>query len=239
MKIIINDALFGQKADIVDKHFYGPYCDFLKWAIHFDSYDRKGPKIVAGEYSCGQDSGSMVGNLRCAIGEACFLTGCERNSDIVISTTYGTLSGNLNAGDWYPNLYYNNSVSAFGIPSYYLEKMFVENTGDVVLPYKLNGALYVAPSRVNSNRDLIIKVVNASDSISNTEITLHGADRHINVYGRAITLTSGSPLDENSLAQPNKVAPSTTKFIAGQRFNYSFQPNSVTVLRIGFSGNPL
>jgi alpha-L-arabinofuranosidase len=239
MNVIINDKLSGQKADIIDEHFYGPYDDFLKWATCFDGYDRNGPKIVAGEYSCGQETGSMAGNLKCAIGEACFLTGCERNSDVVISTTYGTLSGNVNAGNWFPNLYYNNSVSAFAIPSYYLEKMFVENTGDVILPYKLSGALYVAPSRVNSNGDLIIKVVNASDIISNTAITLNGVGRDINVSGIATTLTSNSTSDENSLAQPTKVVPTTSKFIAGRRFNYSFLPNSITVLRIGFSGNPL
>ncbi|MCX6326538.1 MAG: hypothetical protein NT144_07800, partial [Bacteroidia bacterium] len=169
----------------------------------------------------------------CAIGEAAFLTGCERNSDIVISTTYGTLSSNVNLNNFFPNLYYNNSVTCFAIPSYYMEKMFVENTGDVVLPYTLNGSLYVAPSRVKNNGDIIIKVVNATANITNTKITLTGTPKNMNTSGTATTLTSGSTSDENSIAHPTKVVPATSTFTAGSSFNYPFPAYSVTVLRIG------
>lgn len=231
MNVIIDDILDGQKADVIDEHFYAPFQEFLALSTHYDNYDRKGPKIFVGEYS-DKENETEVGNLLCAIGEAAFLTGCERNSDIVMSTAYGTLSENTNLDNWFPNLYYNNAVSCFAIPSYYVEKMFVENTGDVVLPYTLNGSLYVAPSKVNSNGDIIIKVVNASANISNTQITLAGAPNNISANGTSITLTSGSTSDENSIAQPTRVVPVISKFTAGNSFNYSFPANSVTVLRI-------
>jgi alpha-L-arabinofuranosidase len=234
MNVIIDDELSGQQADIIDEHYYRPYSYFLNSSTHFDHYDRKGPKIVAGEYST-KENDTLIGNLKYAIGEAAFLTGCERNSDIVISTTYGTLSGNVDANIWVPNLYYNNSMATFAIPSYYLEKMFVENTGDVVLPYKIKGKLFVAPSRVDSSGDLIIKVVNASDSTSDADILLNGGHGHVNPEATAVCLTSASLLDENSIAEPTKVSTTSHKFAVKRHFNYAFPPNSVTVLRIGFS----
>ena len=235
MNVIINDKLSGQKADIIDEHFYRNQSRFLQLSTYYDNYDRNGPKIVVGEYS-DKESGYEVGDLKCAIGEAAFLTGCERNSDIVISTTYGTLSGNVNDVSWYPNLYYNNSVSCFAIPSYYMEKMFVENTGDVVLPYTLSGSLlYVAPSMVNSNGDVIIKVVNATVNISNTVITLNGAPQKSKVKVTVTTLSSGNTNDENSIEQPTKVVPSTrTLNASGNSFNYDFPANSITVLRLDY-----
>jgi alpha-L-arabinofuranosidase len=235
MNVIINDKLSGQQTDIIDEHFYGSYDMFLNLAGHYDNYDRKGPKIVAGEYST-KDNEIEPGNLRYAIGEAAFLTGCERNSDIVISTTYGTLSENTSTNTWYPNLYYNDAYSVFGIPSYYVEKMFVENTGDVVLPYTVNGKLYVAPSLVSSNGDLVIKVVNASDSISSSEIVLDGGKGRVQPAGLAITLTSGNLSDENSIEEPTKVSSTSASFPASRRFKYSFPAHSVTVLRIRFAG---
>jgi alpha-L-arabinofuranosidase len=232
MNVIIDDILGDQKADMIDEHFYRNFEQFLKLSTHYDNYDRNGPKIVVGEYS-DKENRTEVGNLLCAIGEAAFLTGCERNSDIVISTAYGTLSENVNLDNWFPNLYYNNCVTCFAIPSYYMEKMFVENTGDYILPYTLNGSLYVAPSRVKNNGDVIIKVVNATGEITNTRITLTGAPENLKTMGTATTLTSGSTSDENSIAHPTKVVPATNTFAAGSRFNYTFPANSVTVLRIG------
>ncbi|MCX6326132.1 MAG: hypothetical protein NT144_05705, partial [Bacteroidia bacterium] len=110
MNLIINGILGNQKADIIDEHFFRTFDELLKLSTRYDSYDRKGPKIVVGEYS-NRENRTEVGNLQCAIGEAAFLTGCERNSDIVISTTYGTLSSNVNLNNFFPNLYYNNSVT--------------------------------------------------------------------------------------------------------------------------------
>ena len=233
MNVIIDDSLGGQKADLIDEHFYRKQNEFLKLSTRYDNYDRKGPKIVVGEYS-DKENKTEVGDLKCAIGEAAFLTGCERNSDIVISTTYGTLSANINAINFYPNLYYNNSMSCFAIPSYYMEKMFVENTGDVILPYILSGSLYVAPSRVSSNGDVIIKVVNSTDSTSNTIITLKGVSKNVSTKVIVTILTSGNPSDENSIAQPTKVIPSTSTFTADSSFNYLFPANSITVLRLSY-----
>ncbi len=232
MNVIINDRLDGQKADLIDEHFFCSFDSFLKQTNHYDNYDRKGPKIVVGEYCC-KDNQTNLGNLRYALAEAAFLTGCERNSDIVLATTYATLSANLNSINYCPDLIYNNSVSCFAIPSYYMQKMFIENTGDVVLPYTVKGAsLFIAPSKVTNNGDVIIKVVNTSQSPLGTEILLKGLPKNFKTKGTAIVLTSSDMLDGNSINQPNNVVPFSKELEAGSHFNYTFPPISVTVLRI-------
>lgn len=226
MNVIINTKLNGQKADLIDEHFG------VRPSTYFDNYERTGPKIVVGEYG-DKESNTEEGNLNYAIKEAVFLTGIERNSDKVICTTFSTLSANVNFINWFPDLYYNNSVTFFAIPSYYMEKMFVENTGDVVLPYSLKGTLFVAPSRANENGDVIIKVVNASDSISNSLITINGASKTKNARVLVTLLTSESISDKNSLAQPHKVIPLTSSFdTRGNSFNYHFPAHSISILRL-------
>jgi len=231
MNVIIDDRPDGQKADLVDEHFFKSFDSFLKETNHYDNYDRKGPGILVGEYCC-KDNQTNLGNLRYALAEGAFLTGCERNSDIVIATTYATLNGNLNSLNYCPDLIYNNSVSCFAIPSYYMQKMFVENTGDVVLPYTIKDAsLYIAPSKVTSNGDVIIKVVNTAHTPLTTDILLKGFPKK-KAEGTATVLTSSDMLDGNSIAQPHKVVPFSKNFEAGSHFSYTFDPISVTVLRI-------
>jgi alpha-L-arabinofuranosidase len=123
------------KADIVDEHFYDTPEFFMRHATHFDKYDRTGPKIFVGEYAVTRNCG--LGNLRGAIGEAAFMTGLERNSDHVIMASYAPLLVNLNHRAWNPDLINFDSSKWYGLPSYYVQKMFAENRGDISLPTKV------------------------------------------------------------------------------------------------------
>jgi alpha-L-arabinofuranosidase len=127
------------KADIVDEHFYDNPEFFMRQATHFDKYDRNGPKIFVGEYAVTQNTGK--GNLRGAIGEAAFMTGLERNSDHVIMASYAPLLVNLNHRAWNPDLINFDSSKLYGLPSYYVQKMFAENRGDVSLPTSVESPL--------------------------------------------------------------------------------------------------
>ena len=120
------------RADIVDEHFYDTPEFFMRQATHFDKYDRTGPKIFVGEYAVTKNCG--LGNLRGAIGEAAFMTGLERNSDHVIMASYAPLLVNLNHRAWNPDLINFDSANWYGLPSYYVQKLFAENRGDVSLP---------------------------------------------------------------------------------------------------------
>jgi len=104
----------------------------MQQAGKYDSYDRKGPKVFIGEYAV--TSGAGLGNLRGAIGEAAFMTGMERNSDVVIMGCYAPLFVNVNHKRWPINLINFDSSRVFGLPSYYVQKLFSENRGDRVLP---------------------------------------------------------------------------------------------------------
>jgi alpha-L-arabinofuranosidase len=118
--------------EIVDEHYYSTPEFFIANAGKYDSYDRAGRKVYVGEYAVTQGCGQ--GNLRAAIGEAAFMTGLERNSDVVLLASYAPLFANVNYKKWNPDLIDFDSSRAYGIPSYYVQKIFSENHGDVVLP---------------------------------------------------------------------------------------------------------
>jgi len=122
-------------ADIVDEHYYSSPEFFMVQSERYDKYPRRGPKIYVGEYAVTQNCGQ--GNLRGALGEAAFMTGIERNSDVVVMASYAPLFVNANHRAWNPDLINFDSSRVYGIPSYYAQKMFSENRGDVVLPLQV------------------------------------------------------------------------------------------------------
>ncbi len=131
--------------EIVDEHYYDTPDFFLQQAHRYDNYDRKGPKIFVGEYAVTRNTGK--GNLRGAIGEAAFMTGLERNSDIVTMACYAPLFCNANHQRWPVNLINFDSSRWFGIPSYYVQKLFSEHRGDVTLPTVVEAEPELEPLR--------------------------------------------------------------------------------------------
>lgn len=122
--------------DIIDEHYYSNPEFFMQQANRYDAYDRNGPKVFVGEYAV--TSGCGQGNLRAAIGEAAFMTGLERNSDIVWMASYAPLFVNVNHKRWNPDLINFDSSRAYGVPSYYVQQMFSLNRGDVTLPLQMD-----------------------------------------------------------------------------------------------------
>ena len=124
------------KADIVDEHCYAMPDWFLRSATRYDDYDRSGPKVFMGEYAaqsidiCSPDNRN---NLRCALAEAAFMTGLERNSDVVVMSSYAPLFGHEEAWQWRPNLIWFDNLAAYATPNYYVQQLFSQNRGDVVL----------------------------------------------------------------------------------------------------------
>ena len=123
---------FGDKQpDIVDDHYYDSPEWFMRHAGQYDKTDRNGPKVFVGEYAVTKNCGK--GNLRGAIGEAAFMTGLERNSDVVVMASYAPLLVNLNHRAWNPDLINFDSSQWYGLPSYYVQQLFAENRGDTSL----------------------------------------------------------------------------------------------------------
>ena len=121
-----------------DEHYYN-VPDWFVWnANKFDNYDRKGSKIFVGEYAVTGQTGN--GNLRGAIGEAAWMTGLERNSDVVEMAAYAPLLCNANHRAWPINLINFDSNRWYGLPSYYVQKLFAENLGTITLPVNIEDA---------------------------------------------------------------------------------------------------
>jgi len=125
---IANTALPAEKVETVDEHYYSSPAFFWKNAHRYDAYDRKGPKVYVGEYAVTEGCGR--GNLAAALGEAAFMTGMERNSDVVRMSSYAPLFVNVNNQQWNPNAIVFDGVRSYGTPSYYAQRMFSTNRGD-------------------------------------------------------------------------------------------------------------
>lgn len=138
MKLVADMPTTKRPADIVDEHYYSNPEFFLHNADRYDNYDRNGAKVYVGEYAVTQNCGR--GNLRGALGEAAFMTGLERNSDVVIMASYAPLFANIHYKRWNPDLINFDSSRAYGTPSYYVQQMFSQNRGDVVLPTRVASA---------------------------------------------------------------------------------------------------
>jgi alpha-L-arabinofuranosidase len=135
----------SRPVEIVDEHYYSSPEFFIHNAQKYDSYDRAGRKVYVGEYAVTQGCGQ--GNLRAAVGEAAFMTGLERNSDVVVMASYAPLFANVNYKKWNPDLIDFDSSRVYALPSYYVQKMFSENRGDVILPVEVQSPEVVATAK--------------------------------------------------------------------------------------------
>ncbi|PZG11289.1 alpha-L-arabinofuranosidase C-terminal domain-containing protein [Nonomuraea aridisoli] len=122
-----------QKADLVDEHYYNNPNWFLTNNRRYDSYDREGPKVFVGEYA---SQGNTFFN---ALAEASYMTGLERNSDVVELASYAPLMANVDYVDWTPDLIWFDNDEAYGSPSYHVQRLFSTNVGERVVPSTFEG----------------------------------------------------------------------------------------------------
>jgi alpha-L-arabinofuranosidase len=147
--------------DLLDDHFYMSIPTVLQNAHYYDKYDRTAVKIFAGEWATNSPRGGPVGHMAFALGDAAWLTGLERNADVIQMNCYAPLFCNVNPGgmQWSINLIGYDAVSSFGSPAYFVQTMFANNRGDEVLPAtfdplpKLTGEqIPKAPAQANRGR---------------------------------------------------------------------------------------
>ncbi|HTB97768.1 MAG TPA: alpha-L-arabinofuranosidase C-terminal domain-containing protein [Terracidiphilus sp.] len=198
------------KADIVDEHYYMAPGWFLQNSGRYDHYDRSGPKVFAGEYAAqtaGATEANNKNNWRGAIAEAAFMTGLERNGDVVRMASYAPLMVNVNAWQWKPDAIWFDNLHSFGTPNYYVQQLFASNAGTRNLPVtpQAEGSLYACATLDERTHDLVVTVVHNDATGERAEIRLDGAS----VSGTAkVTLLQSSDLDaENSFEHPKNVAP--------------------------------
>jgi alpha-N-arabinofuranosidase len=229
------------KADIVDEHYYMAPRWFLANAHRYDKYPRTGPKVFAGEYAA-QTSGvarpENRNNWEGALAEAAFITGLERNADVVTMASYAPLFAHVDAWQWTPNLIWFDNLRSFGTPNYYVQKLYATNVGTHVLRVNMNGTeanaqngLYASASLDEKSGEVILKAVNANAAPKPVRIDLKGI-KAVNGSGRLTVLASSDMKAENSLDQPARVAPAAKTLAAtGTAFTFTLEPQSFTVLR--------
>jgi alpha-L-arabinofuranosidase len=233
-------------ADIIDEHCYAKPDWFYANTHRYDHYDRSGPKVFMGEYaaqSVGIVSVKNRNNLDCALAEAAYMTGLERNADVVRMASYAPLFANTEAWQWTPDLIWVNSLQRYATPNYYVQQLFSRNRGDVVLPTQVGGVartpnggenLYASATQDEPAGDIILKVVNPGDASQSVPVNLVGAK---SVAPQALeTVLSGQPDDENSMPQQPLAPVVSTLDHIGASFNCDFAPHSLTVLRFKTAG---
>jgi len=237
-------GLHAELPSVVDEHYYRPPKWFLENANRYDSYPRTGPKVFAGEYAAHvtvPGRPDRPNNWEAALAEAAFLTGLDRNADLVTMASYAPLFAHVDAWQWSPNLIWFDNLRSFGTPSYYVQKLFSGHRGADILPVTINGSarngqqqLYVSALRTAKAGEVILKLVNTTAAAAPVRVNLAGAGK-IAKQARAIVLASDDLKTENTLDAPARLAPVERKVtIEAAEFDYTLPPQSLTVLRVAF-----
>jgi len=230
-------------ADILDEHYYRSPGWFLQNARRYDEYDRKGPGIFAGEYAAQSDKVATPdnkNNWRCALAEAAFMTGLERNADVVRMASYAPLFAHAEGWQWTPDLIWFDNLRSYGTPDYYVQKMYSTNKGSVVVPMTMGGetvagqdSLYASAVMDDSGHDLVVKMVNVSGKAETQKVVVHGV-RGLARDAKVEVLSSGRLTDMNSLDDPGVIRPVVgSAATRGNGMELVLAPYSFTVVRVG------
>lgn len=207
------------KADLVDEHFYRPESWFLEQGNRYDNYDRKGPKVFAGEYAC-HGKGKKWNHFNAALLEAAFMTGLERNADIVEMATYAPLFAHVEGWQWRPDMIWFDNFRSMPTASYYVQQLYSVNKGDQVVPLKMNGKPVAGNEDQNGlfasavkedNGEVIVKVANTGNAPQDLAMEFKGLKKNQGYTSVEITtLHSDNPEAENTLDNQDIVKPVTT-----------------------------
>ncbi len=219
------------KADLVDEHYYKDPAWFLANAKRYDNYDRKGPKVFAGEYAC--HPVNRKNNFESALSEAAFMTGFERNADIVQMCTYAPLFAHVDGWQWRPDLIWFDNMRSVRSANYYVQQLYGHNVGTNVLTTVENKAplagqdgLYASSALDKTKNEIILKIANTSDVAKKVNYSFKGlkaAERK----GTHTVLTAEDQDLENTLDRPDAVLPVTQPInVTGSSLEVELAPKS-------------
>jgi alpha-N-arabinofuranosidase len=221
--------------DMVDDHYYKRADEFFKDTHHYDKMDRNGLKIFVGEWATRE--GTPTPNMGAALGDAAWMTGLERNSDIIMMSSYAPLLTNVNpdAMQWAPDLIGYDALSAYGSPSYYAQVLFANHVGTETVASDLEGAgdrLFYTVTRDAAKGILYLKIVNASSKAKDLKITLDGA-KNVKPTAKLVQLSAATTAATNSITDPTHVVPveSVVKGVS-REFTRTVPGYSIDVLEI-------
>ena len=226
------------KADLVDEHFYRPYEWFLAQGARYDNYDRKGPKVFAGEYAC-HANGKKWNHFYASLLEAAFMTGIERNADMVEMATYAPLFAHVEGWQWRPDLIWYDNLRSFRTVSWHVQQLYGKYRGSNCLSLTMNGANVTGAegqdgliaSAVLDGEKVYVKVVNTTGKDQDITFNFTGLKKKALVNaGEGIRLSAGESelYKDNSLDAPVLFQPTPFSFegegksISATAQSYSF-----------------
>ena len=196
---------------------------------------------MAGEYASHADgiSGNKKNNWQSALSEAAFMTGLERNADVVHLASYAPLFAHLDAWQWAPDLIWVDNLQSYGTPEYHVQKLFSLYKGNKAIATTWDNqviagqdSLYASSVIDTVANELIIKLVNVSLLAKQTQLQLAGIKKLL-PEATLIVLTSKEATAINSIEQPMLVAPSSTSImIKKNQLDYEVPPSSFVLIKV-------
>lgn len=233
--------LKDSKASYIDEHYYRSPEWFQQNATRYDNYDRQGPKIFAGEYaaqSVAIASPDNKNNWWCALSEAAFMTGLERNAAVVQLTSYAPLFAHIDGWQWTPDMIWFDNLRSVGSANYQVQKLYALNKGTQVVPILLNNkavtgqdGLYATAALDEATNEIILKLVNVTDKVKTPEVTLEGVKK-VGAKAQVSVLKASAKDAMNTLDAPTQVVPVTSQIKASSKMTITLEPMSMTVVRI-------
>jgi len=238
----LDSALRGMKADIIDEHYYRRPEWFLQNAARYDAYPRNGTKVFAGEYAAQSDKTVSIenkNNWQAALSEAAFMTGLERNADVVNMASYAPLFAHAEGWQWTPDMIWVDNLRAYGTPNYYVQKLYATNRGTHRVPILLQGnaltgqdSLYASAAIDKKTNELILKLVNVSGSSLKKDIVMEGVKQGAHT-GTLTVLKSSNLQRMNSFEEATAVSPVESQIaINGTKLKLALAPYSLNVIRV-------
>lgn len=228
------------KADLVDEHFYRPEAWFLSQGARYDNYDRKGPKVFAGEYAC-HGKGKKWNHFHASLLEVAFMTGLERNADIVHMATYAPLFAHVEGWQWRPDMIWFDNLNSVCTVSYYVQQLFATHKGTNVLSLTMNkkpvtgaegqNGLFASAVCDKNKNEIIVKVVNTSGKKQSLSLIFNGLKKKEVLSGaRCIKLSSTGMDKDNTIENPLAIIPQETSLdVNGHTLNVDLEPVTFAV----------
>jgi alpha-L-arabinofuranosidase len=238
----LNGELRKMNADIIDEHYYRDAKCFRQNARRYDSYDPKSSKVFAGEYAAQSKGIASIDNKNnwlCAMSEAAFMTGLERNAGVVYMASYAPLFAHVDGWQWTPDLIWMDNLRSYGTPNYYVQKLFSLNKGSQVVPILLNNdvvagqdSLFATASIDHKTNELLIKVVNTSDKDVTRQFVFEGVKK-LDSKGMITILKSNDLSKVNSLDDPKSLSPTETALaVTGKKMDILLPAYSMQVIKV-------
>ena len=251
-----------RQPDLVDEHFYRNQQDM---EVNFHQYDKRSraadqSKVFVGEWAT--RVGSPTPNMAGALGDAVWMCGMERNSDVVLMECFAPLLVNVShltgrdrSMQWESDLIGYDALNSYGSPSYHVETLFAQNCGDVILPVKAEGiptieqpvpagrrggapttrrvsGIYYSATRDTKSGAIYLKVVNVDGKAQRVSVQINGATK-IASKGQAVVLSADKVDDTNSITDRDRLVPRTEQVDGlSADFTREFPAYSITVLKL-------